>query len=556
MDVYFTLIILIIARGSCRFLLKEDFDSGANGWTLRDSSRSIQLDKDPIGKNGIVLVLNTCRKDTVVSPKFKCPNEKCGISYKVLGSTRQGFVHGNLVFWAAQSFRENVTSGFKNKWDLVQYEYTPPNGFSKDVLHSSHVLFDIDTVNITDECRNHYVDQLQIFTMPNTSSGLKQVNEWPVIIIIVSSILLILILTFLFCKRRIRGPVRSIIFNPEVPSTNPLFVDFQKEYESKIWHKRITPIRTSEIKRTGEQLGEGNSSEVWKYMYNAGPVAGKSLKDDNTEGAVSSQYPTIDNETKCIQSIDEKEVLSKYEHELFVIETMGNHENIIQLNGYVNELKLIVLFYMPAKSVFDYMTGHDIDAENKLKIMRSAAAGLVHMHSKRVVHRDISMRNVLLRTSKNGKVAQCVLSDFEMSLFLKPNEMQSQAKSNWGPIACMAPEAFHKWYSTKTDTYMFSLLVYALCSENLPWLNYINDELYLDLQQRVAEGGRPRISWDVDDYPTFTDLMRNCWANDPSERPEMTIVLQRLTAMSTADIPPKPSNSFIGGRAIYTRCDV
>jgi len=550
---------MVFLKGSCRLLLKEDFDSGANGWTMKDSQRTIQLDRDPEGKNGNVLVLNTCLRDMVVSPKFKRLNEKCVISYKILGPARQGFAHGNLVFWMVESWlNDNVSSRLKNNWEFIQYEYTPPpHHVSKEFLNSTQVLFDTGTRNMADECRNYYVDQLQISTMPSTSSGLKQRNSiWFIIIIIVSTIIpVIIMLGCLFRKKNIYYPVRSHIFNPHVANMNLLFVDFQKKYKSNLWQAGITRINPLEIKRTGEQLGEGNSSVVWKYMYNGTEVAGKSLKERHAEGAISLQYPTIENETKSIQNLDEEQ-LEKYMYEIFVIKEMGQHENIIALNGYVNQLKLVVLFYMPAKSVYDYMVNHDISAKNKLKIMRSAAAGLVHMHSKRVIHRDISMRNVLLRTFKNGKVDQCVLSDFEMSLFLKPNEMQSQAKSNWGPIACMAPEAFHKWYSTKTDTYMFSLLIYALCSENLPWLNYINDELYLDLQQRVAEGGRPGISWSVDDYPTITDLMCNCWANDPSERPEMTIVLQRLNAMGTADIPPKPPNSFIGGRAIYTRCDV
>jgi serine/threonine protein kinase len=60
-----------------------------------------------------------------------------------------------------------------------------------------------------------------------------------------------------------------------------------------------------------------------------------------------------------------------------------------------------------AKDLFDTRLG---TLNAKLRMLRDVAAGLAHLHSQSIVHRDVALRNVLLRADGSAQVADLGLA--------------------------------------------------------------------------------------------------------------------------------------------------
>jgi len=533
-------------------IIEEDFEETGFRWHYFNNKKleDPKVVEDPTyGVHGQVLQLNSCQPFIFTSVTLR-NGGKSLVSFDTLGKPMQGFSDGYTIAWMvrdpkyAGSFSPSPPYDI---WQRIQYPLSYQNSFSQILFTSSPAEFEGD-------CSLTYVDNVRIQEKSETSSNLKNTGatsasmqlNWYVIIASVFVLLMVGTGSYLKMKSKPSPIFSRIRANPDRS-----FIDFDKLFEARKWTDGVKPLRFVEIQRT-EQLGEGNSSEVWAYRYHGSIVAGKRLKaQTHNEGKVGGTYMAnlIDQDTPEV-------AINKMEWEVFVIETVGKHDNIIPLTGYVADPQIVVLFHMRSKSVYDYMAVNPVCLEDKLRIAKSVAAGLTHLHYERLIHRDIALRNVLLGRTVNGRIDEVVISDFEISKFLRPGESSSECDSNYGPVALMAPEAFQKTYSIFTDVYMFSMFLYSLFTHLIPWKVYVENENYLALMTRVRQGHRPKLSWDEDTYPTFTNIIKTCWNPTPRLRTNMTEILDRLNLIRPNELPPPPFERFLGGANSYTRCDV
>ena len=89
----------------------------------------------------------------------------------------------------------------------------------------------------------------------------------------------------------------------------------------------------------------------------------------------------------------------------------------------------------------------------KKSILEDVTKGLIYLHKKGIVHRDLTANNVLLTSSLVAKI-----SDLGNSRFL-PKEDFAKLTSRPGTIVYMPPEAFTKDYSHKLDIFSFGHLI-------------------------------------------------------------------------------------------------
>ena len=75
----------------------------------------------------------------------------------------------------------------------------------------------------------------------------------------------------------------------------------------------------------------------------------------------------------------------------------------------------------------------------KVKIMRQIINGIVFLHEKNIVHRDIKPGNILVTSVPNGR-ALIKLADFGLSKILDPDSLTSAMSSNVGTLWFKAPE--------------------------------------------------------------------------------------------------------------------
>jgi len=96
---------------------------------------------------------------------------------------------------------------------------------------------------------------------------------------------------------------------------------------------------------------------------------------------------------------------------------VSQHENVVRVYGCTLSPRVsIITEFCEHGSYLDCIkAGHKIRIEKKLEICIDAAKGVLSLHDKNVLHRDISARNVLLDRHLTARIA-----DFGMSRILDP----------------------------------------------------------------------------------------------------------------------------------------
>jgi len=147
----------------------------------------------------------------------------------------------------------------------------------------------------------------------------------------------------------------------------------------------------------------------------------------------------------------------------------------------------------------------------KLLACLDCAKGMKFLHSNDILHRDLKPENLLVVSfSKEVNSVHVKLSDFGTSRFA--NQTVKMTNKIGTPVY-MAPEVFNdEPYGKKSDVYSFGITVWAIFSEQTPFMEFDNlNTLFM----KVHEGYRPKL---VDNCP-LNDIISACWDNSPSNRP-------------------------------------
>eukprot|EP00471_Norrisiella_sphaerica_P011227 CAMPEP_0184505088 /NCGR_PEP_ID=MMETSP0113_2-20130426/52804_1 /TAXON_ID=91329 /ORGANISM="Norrisiella sphaerica, Strain BC52" /LENGTH=752 /DNA_ID=CAMNT_0026894759 /DNA_START=280 /DNA_END=2538 /DNA_ORIENTATION=+ len=139
--------------------------------------------------------------------------------------------------------------------------------------------------------------------------------------------------------------------------------------------------------------------------------------------------------------------------------------------------------------------------------------GLVYLHSKRVIHRDLKCANVLLSTAGVVKLA-----DFGVSKKIKDiNENDSkETESCVGSPYWMAPEVvLYQGYDTSCDVWSLGCTIVEMTTAYHPWKEYDNP-----LSCAYAIGQSDKLpSYPNDLSSDLEDLILKCLNRDKTKRP-------------------------------------
>ena len=161
-----------------------------------------------------------------------------------------------------------------------------------------------------------------------------------------------------------------------------------------------------------------------------------------------------------------------------------------------------------------YQSGQLTNNRVKLFIVRDVAAALnyLHLQADIIIHRDVSSSNVLLQALPNNQW-RGKLSDFGSANLV-------QYASTPGPGAAMytAPEVFKgEKQSSKMDVYSYGKLLCEVFTSQLP-----DPRAFPSMLQSMAQ------SW-----PLMHWLICSCVEQDPTKRPSMTYVVDKLNKFTT-----------------------
>lgn len=203
------------------------------------------------------------------------------------------------------------------------------------------------------------------------------------------------------------------------------------------------------------------------------------------------------------------------------------HPNIVQFLGAVTSETPLLL-------VTEYLAGGDLHAllkkgplpgEMAIAFALDMARGMAYLHCgpNVVIHRDLKPRNLILDEANELKVG-----DFGLSKLVKVRNVHDVYKltGETGSYRYMAPEVFlHENYNTKVDVFSFAMILYEMYEGHAPF----DDEDAHEAARLVAkESLRPLFSNKIHYPDGMVDLIKQCWSEYPSKRPDFIDIIQNL----------------------------
>ena len=252
-------------------------------------------------------------------------------------------------------------------------------------------------------------------------------------------------------------------------------------------------------------LGRGSYGKVYRGICRGKAVAVKKFIAEFNEVA----YSELRSEAKLLQHL--------------------HHPCLVCLVGVCVPLRALVLEEAPLKSL-EYSLLEKKLPLHRLTVFRIAAqvaAALHFLHTQGIIFRDLKAANVLVWSLDPDSLCHCKVSDFSIATHIP----LTGTRGKLGTKGFMAPEVLSNnrcsIYDVKADIFSFSMFLYQLITRRYP-------SRYHPLQ-----GQRPKFN-DVDialtGYYYLTQLMIDCWNENPKDRPSTEMIIKRLSSSSLQSI--------------------
>lgn len=243
-----------------------------------------------------------------------------------------------------------------------------------------------------------------------------------------------------------------------------------------------------------------------------------------------------------VQVINDKE-LEKAERrvmlqELDLLIKSCEHENIVSLIGICETSTTLLVVLQDTKTSLKEMLLQSrqrdlknnkfcLITENKaLQICMDVACGMEYLHSKKIVHKRLSCRNIAISESGVAKV-----SGFGLSHIRPLHETPDYTR--WTSHEMLKQTRFNP----KADIWSYGVLMWEVFTIGAtPYSHSANKEV----AARIIRGMRPSQPSYVGDE--LFQLCLQCWQVDPDERPSFTSLLNELLPL--AESPGTCSLSF------------
>ena len=214
-----------------------------------------------------------------------------------------------------------------------------------------------------------------------------------------------------------------------------------------------------------------------------------------------------------------------------------NYPSIIKLYGchFGENAVFYALEYMENGSLDDLLTEMnlgiphpDFGPTQRMIIIAGVACALRYMHHYaiehgEVMHRDVKAGNVLLDKNYRPKLA-----DFGFTKVIMEGIPNTPQRGSW---PWMAPEVMRgdPYYNTKADVYSFGMFLYEVVTDMMPFVCCNTSK---EVIERVTvKKERPFLP--EPELPIYR-IIRQCWMEDPKQRPDMKDICQMLLTETMA----------------------
>ena len=173
-----------------------------------------------------------------------------------------------------------------------------------------------------------------------------------------------------------------------------------------------------------------------------------------------------------------------------------------------------------------------VDLPALLGAALAVAEALAYLHSIRLVHCDVKLDNVLLKTDVAqpcGYIAK--LSDFGLTKVLGASDAAVNVHCT-GTVSHLAPEMFTPGsrMTSAVDAFAFGVLLYELYMGGAHAYAGLSKQAVIE---RVARAGM-RPGFPPGAPPAYAALAAACWSSDPERRPSFEAIIAALHDMLAA----------------------
>lgn len=268
-----------------------------------------------------------------------------------------------------------------------------------------------------------------------------------------------------------------------------------------------------------EKLGEGSFGKVFKGQWQHSVVAIKKFKIKNFDEATLRE---LEKESDIMASL--------------------RHDNIVAFRGFCSEAPhyAIVMEYMPMGSLYQLLRSEKVlDWETRIQISIGIGAGLVYLHSKDILHRDIKSPNVLIEEKHNRLHPK--LTDFGLSKVKTDTMASSSVASFSGTLPWMAPELFdNASYQKSADVYSFAIVLWEIASRKTPFANLNTTAAIVG---KILKGIRETIPEETP--ASFKKIIEKAWKQHPAQRPNAKTIVSQLQFFLKKTAAPKQSPASV-----------
>ncbi|EPR58827.1 ULK kinase [Toxoplasma gondii GT1] len=174
----------------------------------------------------------------------------------------------------------------------------------------------------------------------------------------------------------------------------------------------------------------------------------------------------------------------------------------------------LVLEFCPGGDVSSLLHRHGgrIAEAFARRLLQQMAAGLLEIHRRSYIHRDLKPQNLLLSSASHA--ATLKIADFGFARSLQPWDL---AATICGSPLYMAPEILqHQYYDAKADLWSVGAIFFEMLHGRPPFSGQNPLQLLKNIERTAAAG--PAFSDAVPLSPSCQDLLRKLLRANPAER--------------------------------------
>lgn len=248
--------------------------------------------------------------------------------------------------------------------------------------------------------------------------------------------------------------------------------------KKKVEQRISTMTEAQVMEQLRSVVTAGDPNELYKKIKRVG------------QGASGSVYVAQSLATNTKVAIKQMDLAHQPRKDLIVTEILvmkeSQHPNIVNyLDSFLvkNSDLWVIMEYMEGGALTDVIDNNTMTEQQIATVCHETTAGLLHLHSQNILHRDIKSDNILLNAQGQVKI-----SDF--GFCAKLTDQRNKRATMVGTPYWMAPEVVkQKEYGAKVDIWSLGIMAIEMIENEPPYL----DEEPLKALYLIATNGTPTL---------------------------------------------------------------